>query len=76
MDDQLYSFLQSLPLLLGIGTLYYFARKAMKKETEEFKAEEERKAKLRALSPPPSYEERMGVQYGPTGTQVKESHNE
>ena len=66
--DQLYSFLQSLPLLLGIGTLYYFARKSFKKETEEFKAEEERKAKLAALSPPPSYEERMGVKYGSTGT--------
>ena len=66
-NDPLYSFLQSIPLLLGVGTLYYFARKALKKETEEFKTEEERKAKLAALSPQPSYEERMGVQYGPTG---------
>ncbi len=68
-DDQLYSFLQSLPLLLGVGTLYYFARKSLKKETEEFKEEEARKAKVRALSPQPSYEERMGVRYGPTGSQ-------
>jgi hypothetical protein len=74
--DELIDFLSALPVVLFVGTLWYFSRKAMKKETEEFKAEEERKAKLRALSPSPSYEERMGVQYGPTGTQVKESHNE
>jgi hypothetical protein len=68
MNDELYSFLQSLPLVLGVGTLWYFARKSLKKETEEFKEEEARKARVAALSPQPSYEERMGVQYGPTGS--------
>jgi hypothetical protein len=69
MNEQLYDFLQAVPLLLGVGTLYWFSRKALKKETEEFKEEEARKARIRALSPQPSYEERMGVQYGSTGTQ-------
>jgi len=67
--DELYSFLQAVPILLVLGTLYYFARRQMKKELDEFKEDEARKARIRALSPKPSYEERMGVQYGPTGSQ-------
>ena len=69
MSEELYDFLQAVPLLLAISTLYWFSRKALKKETKEFKEEEARKARIAALSPPPPpYEERMGVQYGPTGT--------
>ena len=61
-------FFQILPFLLFAGTLAYFARKETQATESEWKEEEERKARVRALSPQSSYEERMGVQYGPTGT--------
>ncbi len=61
-------FFQTLPFLLVGGTLAYFARKETQETESEWKEEEDRKARVRALSPQPSYEERMGVRYGPTGS--------
>ena len=72
--EQLEQFLQVLPLslfLLFVGVLSYYARKETKAVDFEWEKEEKRKARVRALSPQPSYEERMGVSYGPTGTQDK-----
>jgi hypothetical protein len=66
------TFLDYYPLILlfvASATLGYYARKETMKQEKEWKEEEERKARIAALSPQPSYEERMGVQYGPTGTQ-------
>ena len=54
----------SVVIFLGVG-----ARTETHEQEAEWKKEEERKARIRALSPQPSYEERMGVSDGPTGTQ-------
>jgi hypothetical protein len=53
--------------MLVAGFYTFYVRKALKASTAEWKEEEARKAKVRALRPQPSYEERMGVRYGPTG---------
>ncbi len=66
--DQLEQFLQVLPFLVIAGVLAYYARKEMKATDSAWKKEKERKARVAALSPQPSYEERMNVQYGPTGS--------
>ena len=66
--DQLELFLQVLPFLVIVGVLAYYARKAMKASDSAWEKEKERKARVAALSPQPSYEERMNVQYGSTGT--------
>jgi hypothetical protein len=58
-----------LVLFVASVTLGYYARKETLKQEKEWKEEEARKARVRDLSPQPSYEERMGVRYGPTGTQ-------
>ena len=65
--DQLEQILQVLPFLIFAGVLSYYARKEMKATDSAWKKEQERKARVAALSPQPSYEERMGVQYGSTG---------
>ena len=67
--NQLEQFLHILPFLgVFAGVLWYYVRKEMKATDSAWEKEEERKAKVAALSPQPSYEERMGVQYGSTGT--------
>jgi hypothetical protein len=69
------SFLQDLQavlpyvlLFLVAGFYTFYVRKALKAANSEWKEEEARKARIRALNPQPSYEERMGVSYGPTGS--------
>ncbi len=61
-------FLQVLPFLLFAGVLAYYARKEMKATDSAWEKEKERKARVAALSYQPSYEERMNVKYGSTGT--------
>ena len=67
--DWLLDFLPIVFLLLLIVVLGAIARKDTEEQQAEWEEEEDRKARIRALSPQPSYEERMGVQYGPTGAQ-------
>lgn len=51
-------------------TLAGIMRKGTELREVEEKREDDRKAKLKALYPdPPTYEERMDAQYGPTGPQ-------
>lgn len=67
--DWLLDFLPIVFLLLFVVVLGSIVRKDTEEQQAEWEKEEERKARVRALSPQPSYEERMGVQYGPTGEQ-------
>jgi hypothetical protein len=67
--DQFQDYVPFVLLFAASASLGYFARKEMLKQEKEWKEEEARKARIRDLSPQPSYEERMGVQYGPTGSQ-------
>jgi len=54
-------------LFLFVFGLVYITQKESQELEDELKKEDDRLAKIRSLYPEPlSYEERMGVKYGPT----------
>lgn len=67
MIEKLIEVALALLFILPIAMLVILAQVKLDQEREDWENEEERQRRLKELYPRPSYEDRMGVRYGPQG---------